>query len=137
VNKFFDGLTLKTPERNGMQVDIPVTIESIVSLLGFAGAVMYQSAMLKSSLKNLGERIATVEKDVSDRIEKVEVNLSKITEILLRQENQAVKLDIITKTLDNLGNKFERHERWHEEYNAYILSPKITRKPPKPRMNKN
>lgn len=89
-----------------MQVDIPFTLENLITLAGFAGAVVYQSAVLRNTLKFL-----------SARMEKIEGDVSKITDILISQEKQSVRLDSLTARMD-------RHENWHEDNDPNPYTPK-------------
>jgi hypothetical protein len=89
-----------------MQVDIPFSVENLITLVGFAGAVVYQSAVLRNSLKFLTERM-----------EKIELDVSKITDILISQEKQSVRLDSLTARMD-------RHEHWHEDNDPNPYKPR-------------
>jgi len=64
-----------------MQIDLPLDGGSLIALIGFIGAVVFQSAVLKKSVEI-----------VSNRIGKVEEELSKITALLISNEVLAQKL---------------------------------------------
>ena len=87
-----------------MVVDIPVTLEAIVTVLSFAGAVDYQSAMLRGSLKVLTERM-----------EKIDKELAKITDILIKQETHSIRLETLNTGIVSLTQRMDRHEMWHED----------------------
>ena len=96
-----------------MVVDIPVTLEAVVTVLSFAGAVAYQSAMLRSSLRVLTERM-----------EKIDKELAKITDILIKQETHSIRLETLNTGIVSLTQRMDRHEMWHEDQLTRIVRTK-------------
>lgn len=81
-----------------MQFEVPMAIgvDSVLTVVGFAGAVVYQSAMLRNSLKAVTERLIHVEQE-----------MKKITQILVEQASQGVRLTALMERVATLERLFD------------------------------
>lgn len=74
-----------------MQIDLPLDGGSLIALIGFVGAVIFQSAVLKKSVDI-----------VSSRLGRVEEEMSKITSLLISNEAISQKMAALSDRVNHI-----------------------------------
>lgn len=83
-----------------MQIDFPVTGEGIITAVGFVVAVVYQTGYLRRTLDA-----------ISSRLDKVDQELAKQTDILIGQESLRQRMDAMTDRVTRLEDMKFRQNR--------------------------
>ena len=99
-----------------MQIDIPFDGGTLVALVGFVGAVIFQSAMLKRNVEIITQRMT-----------KIEDNMSKITELLISNEGLSQR---VTALSERLRHTEDVATTMHVSQMAALAPKSRARKPP-------